>query len=58
MEPAYFFRFQLARIENDEVITLPPKQLSMPRNAINGLHWVWQRIWDDQAELINKNGSE
>ncbi|MAY18830.1 metal-dependent hydrolase [Methylophaga sp.] len=58
MEPAYFFRFQLARIENDEVITLPPKQLSMPRNAINGLYWVWQRIWDDQAELINKNGSE
>jgi len=59
MEPTYFFRFQLARIQNnDEVIAIAPKQLPMSRNAIDGLYWVWQRIWDDQAEFTSKSGSE
>lgn len=58
MEPNYFFRFQLAEILNDEVIELIPQQLPMPRNAREGLYWVWQRIWNSQAESIKTSGSE
>lgn len=57
MEPNYFFRFQLAEIRDGEVISVAPQQLRMQRNAIAGLHWIWQRIWNPHAEPIIEKGS-
>lgn len=51
MEPYYFFRFRLAAFEDGEWRLIEPKQISMFRNSMKGLHWVWQRIWDPKAEL-------
>lgn len=52
LEPNYFFRFQLAQIQCNEVKSVPPTQLSTPRNARQGLQWVWQRIWNADAKHL------
>lgn len=57
MEPNYFFHFQLADIQDDEIIPIAPQQLGMSRNAKAGLLWVWRRIWNPYAEPIMARGS-
>lgn len=51
MEPYYFFRFRVATFEDDAWQLVEPKQVPMFRNSVNGLRWVWQRIWQQQAEM-------
>lgn len=58
MEPNYFFRFQLAEIHDGKVISVEPQQLGMQRNAKEGLHWVWQRIWSPQLSPLHESDSE
>lgn len=53
MEPYYFFRFRVAAFEDGEWRLIEPKQIPMFRNSLNGLRWVWQRIWHPQAEMTD-----
>ncbi|MDX1573957.1 MAG: metal-dependent hydrolase [Methylophaga sp.] len=53
MEPYYFFRFRLAALEAGEWRLIEPKQIPMFRDSARGLRWVWQRIWDPKAVLID-----
>lgn len=51
MEPYYFFRFRVAAFEAGHWRLIEPKQIPMFRNSLQGLIWVWQRIWDPMAEM-------
>jgi inner membrane protein len=47
-EPHYVFNFRVAEIRNGYPEPTTPVQLPGIRNY-DGLHWVWERIWDPGA---------
>lgn len=51
LEPVYFFRYQIAHVDNHGINEVAPMQIRSERNAKQGLTWTWQRIWDPTAQL-------
>jgi inner membrane protein len=48
VEPDYFFSFQLARRNSEEIAATPPVR-HRTRRDWSGLSWVWRRIFDESA---------
>ncbi|MDH5358249.1 MAG: metal-dependent hydrolase [Gammaproteobacteria bacterium] len=53
IEPIYFFRFQLAEVNNDNSVTpFPSQRIRSQSWSLKNLGWLWQRVWDPDAQLV------
>jgi inner membrane protein len=55
-EPEYIFRFRVGRLSNPHAQPAPVVQLPGIRN-FERLHWIWARIWDQQAREHGKKAT-
>ncbi len=51
MEPAYFFRFNLADDNGHELRPAIPNRVRVESNREQGVRWVWQRIWNPAVQF-------
>lgn len=56
MEPSYFFRFRLAHDNGNGLETTIPNRIRTESNRREGVHWVWQRIWNPAVQFNNDAG--
>lgn len=50
LEPAYFFQFKVAEMGNPHAVPTASERIRVERGA-ELLHWVWERIWNTDAQL-------
>jgi inner membrane protein len=51
LEPNYVFTFNIAQLDNEQHFrATPPELIRKPRDAVPTLKWVWQRIWNEDAQ--------
>jgi inner membrane protein len=50
LEPAYFFQFKVAEIGNPHAVPTRSERIRVERGT-ELLHWVWQRVWNADAQL-------
>ncbi|MTI64081.1 metal-dependent hydrolase [Methylophaga sp.] len=51
MEPAYFFRFNLAENHGHGIVPATPNRVRVESNREQGIRWVWQRIWNPAVQF-------